>query len=158
MLLRGHSCPPAAARGLPPPPRPGVEPPSRRARTRSKPHRRRNSPSPERNSKRDTPVGQRDHHRLLLYLQSGGVLVVTSGHQIYSILLLTFHNQGSVQKSALNAPSRFLRQLLLTLSLFLCSSGSNAQGKSRALEGGRVSLTSPSKDGDEGVAGRNYIE
>ena len=39
-----------------------------------------------------------------------------------------------------------------------CISGSNAQGESRALEGRRVSSISPSRvrDGDEGVAGRNY--
>ena len=46
----------------------------------------------------------------------------------------------------------------LTVSLFLCSSGSNARGKSRALEGRRVNSKSPLRvrDGDEGVAERNY--
>ena len=48
----------------------------------------------------------------------------------------------------------------LTMSLFLCSSGSNAQGESRALEGRRVSSRGPSRvwDGDQGVAGRNIRE
>ena len=48
----------------------------------------------------------------------------------------------------------------LTMSLYLCSSGSNARGKSRAWEGRRVSSKSPSRvrDGDEGVAGRNGRE
>ena len=48
----------------------------------------------------------------------------------------------------------------LTVSLYLCSSGSNARGKSRALEGRRVSSKSLSRvqDGDEGVAGRNGRE
>ena len=48
----------------------------------------------------------------------------------------------------------------LTVSLYLCSSGSNARGESRALEGRRVSSKSPSRvrDGDEGVAGRNVRE
>ena len=43
------------------------------------------------------------------------------------------------------------------VSLYLCSSGSNARGESKALEGRRVSSNSPSRvrDGDEGVAGRN---
>ena len=45
----------------------------------------------------------------------------------------------------------------LTVSLYLFSSGTNAQGKSRALEGRRVSSKSPSRvrDGDKGVPGRN---
>ena len=45
----------------------------------------------------------------------------------------------------------------LRVALYLCSSGSNARGESRALEGRRVSLKSPSRvrEGDEGVAGRN---
>ena len=45
----------------------------------------------------------------------------------------------------------------MTTSLYLCSSGSNARGESRAREGRRVSSKSPSRvrDGDEGVAGRN---
>ena len=45
----------------------------------------------------------------------------------------------------------------LTMSLYLCSSRSNARGKSRALEGSRVSSKSPSRvqGGDKGVAGRN---
>ena len=57
------------------------------------------------------------------------------------------HNQG-------------LRQYLLTVSLYLCSTGSNAQGESRAREGRSVSSKSPSRvrDGDEGVAGRNGRE
>ena len=43
----------------------------------------------------------------------------------------------------------------LIVSWFLCSSGSNGQGKSRAFEGRRVSSKSPSsvRDGDKGVAG-----
>ena len=47
----------------------------------------------------------------------------------------------------------------LVVSLFLCSSGSNAWGKSRALEGRLVSSKSPSRvrEGDEGVARRNKI-
>ena len=42
----------------------------------------------------------------------------------------------------------------------LCSSGSNAQGEWRALEGRRVSSRNPSRvrDGDKGVAGRNGRE
>ena len=45
-------------------------------------------------------------------------------------------------------------------SLYLCSSGSDARGESRALEGRRVSSKSPSRvrDRDEGVAGRNGRE
>ena len=69
---------------------------------------------------------------------------------------LQTHNQG-------------LRQLLLTVSwdaahltvsLYLCSSGSNAQGESRAREGRHVSSKSPSRvrDGDKGVAGKNGRE
>ena len=48
----------------------------------------------------------------------------------------------------------------LMVSLFLCSSGSNARGVARALEGRRVSSKSPSRvrDGDEGAAGRNRRE
>ena len=48
----------------------------------------------------------------------------------------------------------------LTVSLYLCSSGSNARGESRAREGRCVSSKSPSRvrDGDEGVAGRNGRE
>ena len=48
----------------------------------------------------------------------------------------------------------------LTVSMYLCSSGSNARGESRAREGRRVSSKSPSRvqDWDEGVAGRNYRE
>ena len=48
----------------------------------------------------------------------------------------------------------------LTVSLYLCSSGSNTWGKSRALEEHLVSSKSPSRvrDGDEGVAGRNGRE
>ena len=48
----------------------------------------------------------------------------------------------------------------LTVSLYLCSSGSNTRGESRAQEGRRVSSKSPSRvrDGDEGVAGRNGRE
>ena len=46
------------------------------------------------------------------------------------------------------------------VSLYLCSSGSNARGESRAREGRRVSSKSPSRvrDGDEEVAGRNGRE
>ena len=46
------------------------------------------------------------------------------------------------------------------VTLYLCSSGSNAQGESRALERCRVRSKSPSRvqDGDEGVAGRNGRE
>ena len=46
------------------------------------------------------------------------------------------------------------------VSLFLCSSGSNAWGELRPLEGLHVSSKSPSRvwDGDEGVAGRNERE
>ena len=46
----------------------------------------------------------------------------------------------------------------LNMSLYLCSSGSNPRGESRALEGhSGDSSKSPSmvRDGDEGVAGRN---
>ena len=48
----------------------------------------------------------------------------------------------------------------LTVSLYRCSSGSNARGELRAWEGRRVSSKSPSRvrDGDEGVAGRNVRE
>ena len=48
----------------------------------------------------------------------------------------------------------------LTVSLYLCSSVSNARGESRALEGRCVSSKSLSRvrDGDEGVAGRNGRE
>ena len=46
----------------------------------------------------------------------------------------------------------------LEVSLILCSSASNARGESRALEGRRVSSKSPSRDGDEGVAGRKGRE
>ena len=48
----------------------------------------------------------------------------------------------------------------LTVSLYLCSSGSNAPGESRAWEGCLVSSKSPSRvrDGDEGVAGRKRRE
>ena len=48
----------------------------------------------------------------------------------------------------------------LTVSLYLCSSGSNARGESRAQEGRRVSSKSPSRvrDGDEGVVRRNGRE
>ena len=48
----------------------------------------------------------------------------------------------------------------LMVSLYLCSSGSNARGESRAGEGRRVSSKSPSRvrDGDKGVAGRNWRE
>ena len=45
----------------------------------------------------------------------------------------------------------------LTVPLYLCSSGSNARGESRAREGRRVSSKSPSRvrDGDVGVAEKN---
>ena len=45
----------------------------------------------------------------------------------------------------------------VSVSLYLCSSGSNARGESRALEGRCVSSKSPSKvrDRDQGVAWRN---
>ena len=48
----------------------------------------------------------------------------------------------------------------LTVSLYLYSSGINAWGESRALEGQRVSSKSPSRvrNRDEGVAGRNGRE
>ena len=48
----------------------------------------------------------------------------------------------------------------LMVSLYLCSSGSNAQGESRAREARRVSSKSPSRvrDRDEGVAGTNKPE
>ena len=48
----------------------------------------------------------------------------------------------------------------LTVPLYLCSSGSNARGESRALEGCGVISKSPSRfrDGDEGVAGRSTTE
>ena len=49
----------------------------------------------------------------------------------------------------------------LTVTLYLCSSGSITQGKSRALEGRRVSFKKALKrvrDGDKGVAGRNRRE
>ena len=48
----------------------------------------------------------------------------------------------------------------LMVSLFLCSSGSNARVESRALEGRRVSSKRPSRvhDGDEGVTRRNRRE
>ena len=48
----------------------------------------------------------------------------------------------------------------LTVSLYLCSSRSNARGESRALEGRRVSSKSTSRvrDGDEGAAGMNERE
>ena len=51
-------------------------------------------------------------------------------------------------------PSAALSPAHLMVSLFLCSSGSNAQGESRALEGCLVSSKSPSRvrDRDEGVA------
>ena len=46
----------------------------------------------------------------------------------------------------------------LTVTLYLCSSRSDARGESRALEGRRVSSKSPSRvlDGDKWVAVRNY--
>ena len=48
----------------------------------------------------------------------------------------------------------------LTVSLMLCSAGSNATGESRALEGCSVSSKSPTRVrvGDQGVAGRNGRE
>ena len=48
----------------------------------------------------------------------------------------------------------------VTVSLYLCSSGSNARGELRALEGRPNSSKSPSRvqDGGEGVAGRNGRE
>ena len=57
------------------------------------------------------------------------------------------------ETSALSVPH-------LTVSLYLCSSGSNARGESRAREGRRVSSKSPSRvrDRDEGVVGRNGRE
>ena len=66
---------------------------------------------------------------------------------------------ASVVVNGVLGPSR-LAQRNLTVSLYLCSSGSNAQGESRAQEGRRVSSKSLSRvrDGDEGVAGRNYRE
>ena len=59
---------------------------------------------------------------------------IRSGHKL-NFILLTFQNQGSVRKSAFstNAQSRFASVAVdgvgpapLTVSLFLCSSGSNA--------------------------------
>ena len=48
----------------------------------------------------------------------------------------------------------------LTASIYLFSSGRNALGESRALEGRRVKERGPSRirDGDGGVTGRNGIE
>ena len=48
----------------------------------------------------------------------------------------------------------------LMVSMYLCSSGSNARGEPRALEGRHVSSKSPSRvrDRDEGVAGTNERE
>ena len=78
------------------------------------------------------------------------VNIRSAGHQLNSILL-TFQNQGSMYKSGFstNAQSRFASVVFdgvsapLTVFLFLCSSGSNAQGESRALERRRVSSKSP---------------
>ena len=69
---------------------------------------------------------------------------------------LQTHNQGLCQLLLTSAPSA----PHLTVSLYLCSSGSNARGESRAREGRRVSSKSPSRvrDGDEGVAGRKGRE
>ena len=65
------------------------------------------------------------------------------------------HNQGLRQ---LLLTMSWPRVAQLTVSLYLCSSGSNTRGKSRALEGRRVSSKIPSMvwDVDEGVARRNY--
>ena len=48
----------------------------------------------------------------------------------------------------------------LPVSLWLCSSRNNSRGELRALEERHVSSKSPSRvrNGDEGVAGRNYRE
>ena len=58
---------------------------------------------------------------------------------------------ASVVLDAVLEPQRLAH---LAMSLFLCSSSSNLQGESRALEGRRVSTKSPSsvQGGDEGVA------
>ena len=107
---------------------------------------------------------------------SGGVYVkaheqVWSLTQFYSV----FHNQGSALKKCVfnkrtiqvcvsccwQCPGISAHSTAhLTVSLYLCSSGSNAWGESRAREGCRVSSKSPSRvrDGDEGVAGRNGRE
>ena len=78
-----------------------------------------------------------------------------------------------MQKSAFstNAQSRFASVVVdrdlgplglsrphLTVSLYICSSGSNARGESRALEGRRVSSKKRVQNRDEEVAGRNYRE
>ena len=64
---------------------------------------------------------------------------------------------ASVVDDGVPGPPRLARH---TVSLYLCSSGSNAQGESRALEGRHISSKSPSRvlDGDEEVAGRNERE
>ena len=70
------------------------------------------------------------------------------------------HNQG-LHQLFLRCPwTSAPRTAHLTVSLYLCSFGSNARGESRALEGHSVSSKSPSKvlGRDKGVAGRNKRE
>ena len=102
-------------------------------------------------------------------------LAFSDPHQVWSLTQfysVDFHNPGSVlQKCVFNKRTIKVcisccwrcpgtsapRATHLKVSLYLCSSGSNARGESRAREGRRVSSKSPSRvrDGDEGVAGRN---
>ena len=70
------------------------------------------------------------------------------------------HNQGLCQLLLTVSWTSATSAAHLTASLYLCSSGSNARGELRALEGRRVSSKKPLsvRDGDEGVDGRNRRE
>ena len=77
------------------------------------------------------------------------------------VCFLQTYNQGWRQLfMTVSFPTSTPSRTHMTVSLFLCSTGSNVLGKLRALERGRVSSKSPPKvrNRKEGVAGRNGRE
>ena len=105
-------------------------------------------------------------HQTKLYaanvtLITRGVAKAGKAPSIFGTTKKCFSKQGLRELFLILSSGTFLPCVPhLTVSLYLCSSGSNARGKVRPLEGCRVSSNSPSRvrDGDEGVAGRNGRE
>ena len=89
------------------------------------------------------------------------IIIISEYLQRKQVHFQQMHNQGfvSVVHEGVLGLSRLARHSL-TVSVYLCSSGSNAQGELRAREGRSVSSKSPSRvrDRDEEVAGRNGRE
>ena len=95
------------------------------------------------------------------------LLMVRSGHQPQFYTVDFSHSRIGVQKCVsrtikvcVNCSWQCPGTTAPSPSMYLCSSKSNAQGESKALEGHCVQQKSPSRvrDRDEGVAGRNGRE